>query len=136
MRRTEFLTLLAVLLISMTALVGCSNARSSIRIGWVSINSGADQKVARYATFTGRESALVRLTPGQTLNLDYVTEVNKGALSIAVLNPNNQVIWEVFLEAGRNDSVELNAEQGGTYELVIEGQNTSGRFDVSWDVEN
>lgn len=136
MRRLQFLTLVVfiVLLFSGMAQAGCGNAQSSIRIGWVRINLGEDRQAARYTTFTGRETVLVDVNSGQTLTLGYATEVGRGALSFEVLNPENEVIWEVSLEEGRSDTVGLVAEQNGTYKLVIEGQDTGGSFDVSWEV--
>ncbi len=113
------------------ALAGC--AGSSIKVNWRG-SSGTTQQTASYETFTGQERATIRLEAGDTLTLAYDIEVAKGSLTLAVDDPDGETVWEQTFGEGGGDTVVVPTTGDGRYTLRIVGDDTGGRFDVSWRV--
>ena len=121
---------LAVSLLTVVALmIGCG--RSSLRIGWRE-TSGLRHKTARYRSFDGLERASFRTQAGESIELDYEVEVDEGTLTLALLSPDGEQVWEETFEEDATDTVRLSAPESGRYRLWIEGESTQGAFDVSW----
>jgi hypothetical protein len=126
-----FSVMVGILVLGSLLLAACG--QSKLQVGWVG-TSTANQFSYRYETFTGTERKSIRLTAGETLPLTYAVEVDKGALTLAVQNPDGETLWEeTFEEADGGETIELSAEQTGTYTLLVQGENTGGSFDVTWD---
>jgi len=121
-----------VLLTTSLLLASCS--QSQIRVGWIG-NAIGDQTTAKYTTFSGTQEKAERLESGETLNLSYDVEVNKGTLTLQIQDPNHEVIWENAFTEDSSDSVMLLAEKAGKYTILIQGKRTGGSFAVSWIVE-
>lgn len=129
MRTRKALVIGVVLMTLVGALVGCG--RSGIRIGWLEAD-GLRHKTARYRLFEGLERASVRAQSGETIELDYEVEVERGTLTLILLSPDGEQLWKETFEQDAADTVHLSAPQSGRYELRIEGNSTRGAFDVSW----
>jgi hypothetical protein len=87
-----------------------------------------------YETFNGVERLRAPADAGETLVIRYDATVEKGALTIRVENPRNDTVWETTVQEAQSDTVRLPAERDGTYMILIEGDDTGGSYDVSWDV--
>jgi len=133
---------LALLLVSALT-IGCG-ARSSLRIGWLE-SGGPRHKTARYRTFSGVERASFRVEEGQTVEIDYEINVEKGTLTLSVTDPDGEIVWEETFEEAVGDGGEPELSfrgehalepvaQTGRYKLRIEGDRTGGSFDLSWEV--
>ena len=130
MKRTLLLTM--ALLVVSGVLAGCGG-RSTLKIGW----RGSDarrRKWANYVSFSGVERASFRAQAGEVIRLDYDVEVEKGSLTIQLLDPDGEAAWEKTFEEGDADEVVVRVSQNGRYRLHIEGNETGGSYDVSWEI--
>lgn len=124
----------AVSLLTVVGLmVGCG--RSDLRVGWLE-TSGLRHKTARYRSFDGLERASFRAQSGETIELDYEVEVERGTLTLTLTDPDGEPLWEETFQEDAADALRLSAPQSGRYRLRIEGDSTQGAFDISWQTEN
>ena len=145
MRIRNAILLTTALLVVAGLFVGCG-ARSSLRIGW--LESGRPGHVtARYRTFSGVERKSFRAKKNEAVEIDYEVEVEKGTLTLSVVDPDGETVWEETFEETQGDGGASRTSfsgdyalepvpQAGRYKLRIEGDQTGGRFDVSWDVRS
>jgi len=106
----------------------------TIKVGWVSINFG-NRFSASYRRFDGKQVDRIRIKPAETLILNYEVEVNKGALTLQMINPQGDLIWtEKFLEDEESQFV-FTAETGGIYKVIVMGEQTGGSFKLDWVIE-
>jgi len=117
------------------ALAGCT-AGSAYRTGWVSTTTPGEM-TADYAAFDGDEEAFVRVEAGETLHLAYAATVDKGALTVAVLSPADETLWETRLTTSTEDrqEAEVVSEAGGRLDIRVTGEKTGGDFALSWTVD-
>ena len=121
-----------IALLSVGFLVACGQSR--IEIGMVETHLPG-QWEANYRTFTGTKTDRFRAEAGQTLLVEYSAQVEKGRLDFRVQRPGGELLWEVSLQEGGQETLELDIETGGRYAIVIEGNNTGGSFVLSWSLE-
>jgi len=119
------------LLLMTSLLVGCGS--STVKVGWVG-SSDSGHIGYRYTTFDGVERKTFRAEAGQTMTFDYDVTVEKGALVLKVVAPDGENLWEETFREDAADTVTLTASQNGFHTVRIEGQSTSGSFDISWSV--
>ena len=106
----------------------------TIKVGWVSKNI-ANRFSASYYLFEGKQVDRIRLKPAESLTLDYDIEVEKGSLSLQIINPQGEIIWTVkFLEDAESQLVFI-AETGGLYKVIVLGENAKGSFKLDWVIE-
>ncbi len=129
-KRFGLLTLAALLLALLLSACGNSSVALTMRETHI-----FDQWKASYTSFTGVKTHSFRADAGQTLVITYDVQVDKGALSLRVKNWDGASIWEAPLQADQADTVSVALEQGGRYTIAIEGERTSGDWDVSWDLQ-
>jgi hypothetical protein len=60
--------------------------------------------------------------------------VEKGTLSIQLVAPGGESLWEETFDHSREASATVTAPADGLYALRIEGEQTGGGFDISWNV--
>jgi NADPH:quinone reductase-like Zn-dependent oxidoreductase len=90
---------------------------------------------ATYTTFSGTKVDTFRADAGQSLVLDYETEVDKGSLSIQVENPDDEVLWDVAFDEGGADTIRVDLNQDGRYAIVLKGEDAGGSWDLEWELE-
>ena len=140
-RRAVWLT--TALLAAFGLLVGCG--RTQLRIGWLEAG-GPGHRTAQYRTFSGVERVRFRAGANETVTIDYEITVEKGSLTLSLVGPDGETVWEETFEEregeGSESSESYSGEhaldpvpQSGRYTLRIEGDRTGGRFDVSWQVD-
>jgi methionine-rich copper-binding protein CopC len=130
MRRAALLAM--ALLVVSGVLIGCG-ARSSVKIGW----RGSDSRKrtwASYVSFGGLERKSFRAEAGEMIELDYDVEVEEGALTIQLLDPEEDRVFHRTFRESAADVELMSAPRSGRYELRIEGEGTKGSYDVSWSV--
>lgn len=113
-------------------LVGCGHSR--FQLGWVESNQPRHFG-ASYATFSGSEIRAVRVGVGQTLRLEYKVEVDKGAVTLRVEDPDGRSLWHTTLSEDTQDAVELGVDEVGRCAIIIRGDGAGGSFDLSWEVQ-
>jgi len=118
------------LLLMTSLLVGCGS--STVKVGWVG-SSGPGHMGYHYTTFDGVERKAFRAEAGQTMTFDYDITIEKGAMVLKVCDPDT-VLWEGTFREDAADTITLTASQNGLHTVRIEGQATSGSFDISWSV--
>ncbi len=109
---------------------------SKIKIGEVRMMYGANEEghiAYNYETFTGIESGNVQVEKGQIISFEYAATVNRGSLMIEWQDPNGEVVWRKSLIESDGGNEAIIAESSGGYSIFIQGRNTSGEFDISWE---
>ena len=134
MNRKALLVWLFTALVLGALLGGCGNRQSSLVVGMREHHLPGNWE-ASYITLIGARNDRFRAKAGETLNLGYDVQVDKGMLTLQVENPADEVVWEVALENDEADSVEVPLEQDGRYTLRIVGEDTSGGWDLQWTVQ-
>jgi len=119
---------LALLLVSLL-LAGCGS--SSVQVGWVESRQLATWR-ASYDTFDGIERTAFRAQEGQTISLDYDVTVEKGSLTLRLVAPDGESVWEKTYSQDGDESITLTAPQQGRYRLCVEGDGAGGSFGLSW----
>jgi hypothetical protein len=113
-------------------LASCGGRR--VQLGWVA-STLPGHFWAEYTLFTGTERRPVRAEAGEKLVLRYDTEVGSGTLSIKIEDPDRDLLWDVSLEQDAGDTASVRMGQDGRYAIVVQGDGTSGSFDLSWEVD-
>jgi hypothetical protein len=62
-------------------------------------------------------------------------KADKGTLTIQIEDPDGALLWGVSLTQDAGDMVSMHVGQAGRHAVVVPGNDTSGRFDLSWEVE-
>jgi len=108
---------------------------SKTQVGWVETNFGNDF-TASYQLFDGIETEKIKIDAGETFSLSYDVNVTDGALTLQFSDPDNNVIWEkTFLEDAK-DSYDFTPQKSGRFTLTVSGDQTKGRFDLTWDIKD
>jgi hypothetical protein len=119
-----------LLLLGITACTG----GMSLKVGWVE-QSGFNHTTASYSTFSGAQRRQVEVAAGQTLTLNFDVTVNKGTLTLRILDPDNNIEWERAFSSNDAGLVEVYVDSGGAYQIAIIGEQTGGSFDLNWQVQ-
>lgn len=125
----KFILLLALIVL----LLGCQ-AVSNVRVGWVEM-SDLDSMSATYATFDGTEARSIGVEAGQNVALTYEATAERGTLTMQMVSPDDEIVWEETITEGDSGTAVVTAEQDGRYRLVLVGEDTGGSFDVTWEVQ-
>lgn len=83
-------------------------------------------------TFTGTEQGEFHAEIGDVLLFNYTVDLVKGALFIEWQDPQGEPIWQKMLDGRDQGEVEFEDLHPGRYQVVIRGEGSGGRFDVSW----
>ena len=126
MKRYFVFLISAVALISLL-FVSCS----SIEIGYVGSNIGNGIN-GSYKYFNGTKTKIIEAHAGDTIVVDYSSEVKNGELSMTILDSSGNLVAN--LETNTSGTKTLNPNTDENYKLVIQGTKTEGSFDVSWEI--
>jgi hypothetical protein len=113
-------------------LAGCGS--SSLKVGWRETSS-LKQKQAQYVTFDGTQTKTFHAEAGQTITLEYKVTVEKGSLTLKLVAPGGESLWEETYHENGEDAVSVTMPDDGRYTLRIEGEETGGSFDISWSMQ-
>ena len=133
MNRKALLIWLFMALVIGGLMAACGEGQSRLVVG-MRENHFPGHWQASYTKLIGTKTDRFQAKAGETLNLGYDVQVDKGMLTLQVENPDDDVVWEVALESDEAESVEVNLEQDGRYALRITGEDTSGGWDLAWNV--
>ena len=129
--------LLFTILIIGTLLSGCDFS-TKIKIGEVRLGMFGDHQDSHlyysYRTFTGVESDRIQAEKGQTIAFSYQVSIDKGSLIIEWQDPQGEVLWHQVYESDAQNALEIPVETAGTHTIIIQGNDTGGSFEVSWQV--
>ena len=110
-------------------LTGCN-----YRQGWVEMTY-ANRMRATYSLFDGQHGTAIGLIAADgTMTLTYDLEITKGNLSLQILNPGREVVWEDTFSESTKGSTSFTAEIDGRYRINVVGGETAGGFDLHWEI--
>ena len=127
MKKKGLLIFLLIVIVSTLTFTGCTRA-----LMWSS-NSGKDHIEAKYKKFTGTEKKGIRLKEGDTLVIDYQSEVTEGTLTLTLTDPEGNEVLSLTADTEGTES--LGAEESGKYTLNIRGDKTGGSFTINWNIK-
>lgn len=129
MRKPRLISIVTLLLVT-SFLTACS---PQVRIAWAGSSFG-NQMDYSYRTFTGTEAATVNADAGQSLAVDYSVTVEKGTLSLRIVGPEDEVLWEEEYRDDASGETSLVLAEAGAYRIGVEGEDTGGSFDIVWQL--
>ena len=136
MNKPKYYLALLYIAIALTVLVsGCSSNDIFDNDARIRIRTDHGGQISRvYKTFTGFESEYLETAMGKTISFAYEATIDKGRLIIEWQDPNGAVIWRQILEESERSKVDIAIKSPGSYKIVIQCKETSGKFSVSWNV--
>ncbi len=131
-RRTLRLLPLLLLLLSLL-LNGCAQEV----IPETSTEGGAAvQKITNsYQLLNMRKFSKIEGKAGQTMILTYAATVHSGTLELSVNDPSGKELWKISPLGVTNGSTEITLQRDGTYQFKVNAKNTSGSYEVSWQLK-
>lgn len=89
-----------------------------------------------YQYFDGPFTRSVSATVGQTLTLNYSATVNGGNLEIQIDDPAGKVVWQKTFNPNAivTNSIQIDIQQNGGYQIIVDGHQASGSFQIDWQV--
>ena len=103
------------------------------QVGWVGMNYGNTYS-ATYQLFDGNQTESIKIDAGDKFSLSYEVDVDDGALTLQLIHPDKDVVWEAAFLQDNADTFSFSPEESGRYTLKILGDNTQGGFDLKWDI--
>ncbi len=102
-----------------------------IRVGFAGYNVPGHIAYT-YTIFSGVESRILQASRGENISLSFNATVRRGTLHIRVIDPEENLLWAVSLNHSQRGDVEIPVRASGIHRVVIEGDETSGGFEVLW----
>ena len=91
-----------------------------------------DQISAAYELFSGIDKKTFIANEGDILSFSYVSSVEKGKLKMEIYNPDD--ILMTSFSSNKTGTQELNIEKTGKHTIKITGNQTKGRYQISWKI--
>ncbi|MEJ2708170.1 MAG: hypothetical protein P8074_11200 [Anaerolineales bacterium] len=88
-----------------------------------------------YNKFRGVKKAKIHFDRGDEIRLYYNLKIKDGYLVVFVKDPQNRIMWQKTFKADATDTINLRSKRPGNYQLIIEGNNTGGGFDIQWNFD-
>jgi hypothetical protein len=99
-----------------------------------SIGVGYSRSVAKISgsssSWTGEKRKEIEFEKGQTVMFRYRSKVDRGELSIQLLDPQGEVI-HVF-ETNKKANIQKEIVDEGTYIILVSGTEFKGTYQVEW----
>jgi flagellar hook assembly protein FlgD len=92
--------------------------------------SSTSRMKVSYKYFNGTDTRKVSLKKGETLKIDFISEVKAGELVINILDNNDEIVKT--LDSNTKGTEDIKAESDGKYTIKVEGYKTSGSYEVNW----
>lgn len=112
-----------------TVLAACDK-----RVMFVGSSSSTKHKIAAsYKLFSGTDEKKISLKKGETLAVDYQSEVKKGELTINLYDPDDQLVESLSTGESGNEKIEISKD--GKYQFKIKGKHTKGSYKITYKIE-
>lgn len=137
MNTRKFFIILLISLSLIGSLLSSCNF-NKIKVGDVRMMYGSNEDghiAYTFSTFSGFERGNVEASEGQTINFSYNVNIDHGILNIEWQDPDGALIWQKSFQEGDTGLADIAVESSGLYNIIIQGKNSAGDFDVSWKVE-
>jgi hypothetical protein len=130
--KTRITLLLACLAVLLT---GCGNVGDllpgHIKVAYVVTNTPG-QIQATYDTFNGSDWNELGLRAGQLVTGKVNVVIRAGKIHLTILNPDGVTQWEKEFSKDAADTFSFTAASAGEYDIIVEGKNTSGSYQIIW----
>lgn len=93
-----------------------------------------DQISAAYELFSGVDKKTFMADKGDTIAFSYVSSVEKGKLKIEIYNPDDLLVTS--FTSNKTGIKELDIEKTGKHTIQITGNQTKGRYQISWKINH
>jgi len=127
-RSTFMISLIMILTI---LFAGCG--QSNVQVGWTECTLSGHWQ-ASYVRFSGAETQILCAQTAQILTIEYEVDVNKGDLTIVLMDQLDEILWDIYLQEDAHETVKVPLPQAGRYALIVQGNDTGGGFDLSWEL--
>ncbi|WP_170138281.1 hypothetical protein [Anaerobacterium chartisolvens] len=101
-------------------------------IFWVGNNYPGNME-ASYMYFDGTRYAKFNAKEGDSISFTYEFKVEKGELSIKIIDPDNETIME--LQPNQKGTEKIEIKKDGDYEVVVKGSKAGGSYSIKWKLE-
>ena len=128
-RKIYYLILVVICIFSFMVLPSCED--SGTRILYSGSKVG-DQICASYEFFAGVDKKTFMADEGDMIRFSYVSSVEKGRLKMEIYNPDNVLITS--FSSNKTGTQEIGIEKNGKHTVKITGNQTKGRYQISWDI--
>ena len=130
-RKLCYLVLAAICVFSFIVFPSCEE--SGTRILYSGSKVG-DQISASYEFFTGVDKKTFMADSGDTFSFSYLSSVEEGKLKMEVYNQDDILLTS--FSSNKTGTQELVIEKTGKHTVKITGNQTKGRYQISWDTPN
>jgi len=121
-----------VVVLAGAVLAGCGY--SAVRLAWVETQMEGYWS-ATYDTFDGVDATMCLVREGQVIHLSYDLNVDEGKLTVAVIEPDGSRLWTRTFEEPVAGSATVVTKMAGRHAVRVEGEATSGGFDLTWNLD-
>lgn len=87
---------------------------------------------ARFRYFDGRDGRALRAAAGETLTVRYALEPEQGALTLRLLAPGGDTVWQRRASRPTDGDATFTLEREGRYRIEVVGEGSRGGFDVRY----
>jgi hypothetical protein len=101
------------------------------RIGFAGIHVPGHME-ARYQYLDDTIESQITVDEGDTIVLEYELHTAEGQLVLEIFNPNGERLMR--MEGNEEGRAEIEAPFSGTYQMVVQGDETRGSYNLSWNV--
>ena len=111
---------------------------NKIKLGDVRMMYGSNEDghiAYTFSTFSDFEHGNVEASEGQIISFSYQVNIERGILNLEWQDPDGVVLWQKSFTEGDIGLTDIAVESSGLYSIIIQGKNSGGDFDVSWDLE-
>ena len=91
-----------------------------------------DQISAAYELFSGVDKKTFMANEGDMIAFSYISSVEKGKLKMEIYNPDDILITS--FSSNKTGTQELGIEKTGKHTVKITGNQTKGRYQISWKI--
>lgn len=126
-----YFALVVICILSLMILPSCGE--SGTRILYSGSKVG-DQISASYELFTGVDKKTFIADAGDTITCSYLSSVEKGKLKMEIYNPDDILI--ISFSSNKTGTRELVIEKTGKHTVKVTGNQTKGRYQISWKTVN
>lgn len=120
---------LVVLVMLLTA---CSSG-GSYQVIMGSLETAENKITGSYNTFSGHYFKEISLQKGDKLNINLISDTDKGQLKAELVGPEGNIFLQ-FTGEKQAQHRKLTIPKEGIYKFKVIGDNHQGSFTLSWDV--
>lgn len=124
-----YLILVMICVVSIVIFPSCGE--SGVRVLYSGSKVG-DQISAAYELFSGIDKKTFMADEGDTITFSFISSVEKGKLKMEVYNPDDILLTS--FTSNKTGTKDLNIEKTGKHTIKITGNQTKGRYQISWKI--